>query len=146
MNKYKGFPVFGWETIPLQVISQSKMPRNGIWDYPGLSPEISILAITYTPRNTRFIYMVGTDLLLEIGCCRDKLWCLKSQHSCPDSFPRKPCFCSVSWNIIPGVIYKPKMTGYSISMSLANWTQFKSKLSLPIMASYSSQSKKIPST
>lgn len=76
---------------------------------PCLLPEISILAITYTPRNTQLIYMAGTYLLLDIDCCREKLWCLKSQHSCPDSFPRKHFFCSLSWNIIPGEIYKPKM-------------------------------------
>lgn len=81
--------------------------------------------------NARFICL---DLPLDIECCRETLWCLKSQHSCPDTFPRKHFFCSLSCNIFPREACKTRMTGYGTSMSMDNWTQFKGKLSFPVMA------------
>lgn len=121
MNKYRDFWSLG--------IKESSSPLS-VWDVqkwvsgsgPQLSPEISIPAITYTHRNAWFICFTNKDLLLDVDCYRQKLWYLKSQHSCPDSFPRKHFFCSLSWNIFPGEIYKPRMTGYSISMWMGNWT------------------------
>lgn len=133
-NKYRSFLVSGLKTIPFLVISHTEMSRSGYVRVAhsamrnlNSSHHITLL------RNARFICLGSANLLQDINCYRQKLWCLKSQHYCPDSFPRKHFFCSLSWNIFPGNICKPKMTGYSISMWRGNWTQFRRKLSLPIM-------------
>lgn len=134
MNKNRRFLGSECKTIPLLVISQSEMSRCGYLIEAHGCQQKSQFQPSHILRNVGFICLAGRDLLLDIDCWREKLWRLKSQHFCPDSFPRKHFFCPLSWNVSPGELYKPSMTDCSTSMSMVTEHSVKSKLSLPIMA------------